>query len=262
MIVWTSGLLLGLVPSGTALAYNQTLVASISRGAPLRVLPLGDSITYGYNEPSGNSYRRDVQCLLYVGGNPVSLIGSIKNGDWDNNDSDAFIYHTIDEIQEAGTPELTRQTSKPNVILLHAGTVNFVLSKNVTNTPERLGHLIDFITEHNPDTLLVVSQLIPNQNATVNALIDWYNDEMPAVVAARARAGKRVIMTSMRGMTVELLLDGTHPSERGSRVMAQRFYEAAVEAGRRGMVVAAEGPFTDRGASSLSPSGKCSDLKD
>ncbi|KAJ6442759.1 Polyketide synthase [Purpureocillium lavendulum] len=193
-----------------------------------------DSITYGYNEPSGNSYRRDVECFLYAGGNPVSLIGSIKNGNWDNNESDAFIYHTVDEILEAGRPELTRQTSKPNIILLHAGTVNFVLTKNVTNAPERLGNLIDFITEQNPQTLLVVAQLIPNTNQTVDALIKEYNNKMPKIVAQRARAGKKVIMTSMRGVTLDLLLpDGNHPSERGSRVMAHYFYEAIVEADRQ-----------------------------
>jgi lysophospholipase L1-like esterase len=243
------------------LASPPAVVASISNGAPLRVLALGDSITYGYNDPTGNSYRRDLACLLWTGGNPVSMIGSVKNGDWDNNESDSFIYHTVDDILHAGTPELTRDAEKPNIVTLHAGTVNFVLGKNVTDAPERLGNLVDFITNNNPSALLVVSQLIPNTKANVSAYIDWYNGEIVPVVAKRAREGKRVILTSMFGVTTKHVPDHSHPDQAGSRVMAQRFYDAIVEGSRRGLVSAAEGSFKDQGALSVSPSGGCNELE-
>ncbi|RYP54699.1 hypothetical protein DL769_010304 [Monosporascus sp. CRB-8-3] len=263
--LWAGELLSSFVLSdgqsfGQGLISPQVQVASISQGAPLRILSLGDSITLGYNDPTGNSYRRDLECLLWAGGNPVSMIGSVKNGDWDNNDFDAWVYHTIDEIREKAEPELTRKDIKPNIILLHGGTVNFVLNKNVTVAPARLGNFIDFITDNNPTSLLVVSQLIPFHNQTVNAMIDRYNEEIPAVVAERARAGKKVILTSMDGVTVDLLPDGVHPAGPSNRIMARRWYEAIVEAGRRGLVLPAEGLFEDLGASSLPPSGKCSDI--
>jgi lysophospholipase L1-like esterase len=244
----------------------------IAGGAPLRILPLGDSITFGYNEPSGNSYRRDLQCLLSTNGNPVSLIGSIKNGDWDNNESDAFNLHTLDEILTAGTPELTLPPeAKPNIILLHAGTVNLVLGVNVTTAPDRLAHLIDFATTHNPDALLVVARVIPNANASVNALIDEYNSHIPDVVSAasahRGRhgghgqgSGKVVLAPLMRGVTLEHLPDGTHPNEEGYSIMARYWYEAIVRAGRKGLVVPAEGEFVDRGESAVPASGRCEDL--
>ncbi|EAQ84781.1 hypothetical protein CHGG_08795 [Chaetomium globosum CBS 148.51] len=239
----------------------------IAGGAPLRILPLGDSITFGYNEPSGNSYRRDLQCLLSTHGNPVSLIGSVRNGDWDNNESDAFNLHTLDEILTAGHPELTLPApSQPNIILLHAGTVNLVLGVNVTSAPGRLAHLIDFATAHNPHALLVVAQVIPNANATVNALIEEYNARIPGVVAAanRRRQGKNknkvVLAPRMRGVTLARLPDGTHPDEEGYRIMAEHWYEAIVKAGWQGLVVPAAGEFVDRGPSAVPPSGRCEDL--
>lgn len=120
------------------------------------------------------------------------MIGSVRHGDWPNSETDAFIYHTLDQILEASLPELTLAESfqpdspssssppppPPNAILLHGGTVNFVLGKNATEAPERLGHLVDAITALNPDALVVVAQLIPYGNAA-----------LPAVVAGAGAAG-------------------------------------------------------------------------
>ncbi|KAJ5212812.1 uncharacterized protein N7498_004458 [Penicillium cinerascens] len=168
---------------------NGTATVPLHQGAPLRILPLGDSITFGYDELSEKSYRRYLKCLLHSGGNPVTLIGSIQHGDWANNLNDGFNLHTIDQNLEAGTPELTRKAEGPNIILLHAGTVNFVLKLNVTNAVSRLSNLVDFITEHNPAALLVVAQLIPNANATTPSFINHYNSQVPEVVQSRAQSG-------------------------------------------------------------------------
>ncbi|KAI1196113.1 SGNH hydrolase-type esterase domain-containing protein [Nemania serpens] len=229
-------------------------VIPIAQGAPLRILSLGDSITLGYNDPTGNSYRRELQRLLWTSGNPVAMVGSVRSGDWDDNAVDAWIYHTIDDILEKSKPELTRSVKegRPNVITLHAGTVNFVLGKNVTTAPERLGHLIDVITAHNPLALLVVSQLLPYfHNETVDNLVKQYNRLIPSVIATRARAGRRVVLTSMDGFMADMLPDGVHPSGIGSLLMAQHFYEAIREADKHGLLVPADEEFEDRGESSV-----------
>jgi len=180
------------------------------------------------------------------------MIGSVKTGDWDNNESDSFIYHTIDDILSAATPSLTLPADqKPNIILLHAGTVNFVLNKNEADAPERLGNLVDFITDNNPDALLIVAQLIPNTKPHVAPQIPLYNAAIAPVIAERARKGKKVILTSMAGVKEEHVPDQSHPDEAGARIMAKRFYDAIVEGGRRGFISKVEGEFVDRGASSV-----------
>lgn len=225
---------------------------------------MGDSITLGYNDPTGNSYRRDLACLLWTGGNPVSMIGSVKHGDWDNNEVGAWVYHTTDMLRERAAPELLAggaAAGRPNVVLLHAGTADLVLAPgDAAGAPARLGALVDLVARHSPDALVVVSRLAPHRNRTVGALVGAYNAALPAVVAERARAGRRVVLASMGGLTADMLPDGVHPAGLGSRVMALRLYEAVVEAGRRGMVAPAQGPFEDRGASSVPPSGRCADL--
>ena len=54
--------------AGLAAAWNVT------------VLPLGDSITYGYESTDGNGYREDLLELIQADGNTVDYIGSIQAG--------------------------------------------------------------------------------------------------------------------------------------------------------------------------------------
>jgi hypothetical protein len=91
--------------------------------------------------------------------------------------------------------------------------VNFVHGKNVTDAPERLGNLVDFIINNNSLALLVMSQLTPNTKENVSAHIDWYNEEIVPVVAKRAREGRRVILTSMYGVTTKHIPDHSHPDQ-------------------------------------------------
>ena len=235
-------------------------LAATAKKTPLRILALGDSITYGYDEPSGNSYRRAVECLLHHDGYPVEFIGSVKNGNWENNESDAFNLNTTDQILVHAKPELTRPISQPNAIFLHAGTVNFVVGVNVTNAACRLAHLIDFITEHNPTTLLAVAQLIPNANATVNSLIDQYNARIPGLVSSRVQAGRRIVLVPMDVVKADDLPDGTHPNAYGYHIMARHWHEAVVKADGDGILGPARGSFVDKGRSSLPVSGNCSVL--
>lgn len=255
---------------------HQTALATGTHGVPvaggvaLRILALGDSITWGYNDPRNNSYRRDLECLLHEGGNPVSMAGSVAHGDWPDDASDSYVYHTIDEIAAAAAPELLAPApaptscgpGRPNVVLVHAGTVDFVLggAGDAAAAPGRLRALLDAAAAANPRALLVVARLIPNQNATVDGRIARFNAALPAVVASLR--GRNVVLADVaRGFAAsgEFLSDGTHPSAAGSVLMARNWREALVEAGARGLIAPPEclESFVDRGATALGGSGRC-----
>lgn len=267
---------LALAPNGHASPAPSAI--PVARGVPLRILALGDSITWGYNDPRNASYRRDLECLLHEGGNPVSMAGSVPHGDWPDNASDAFVYHTINEIRAAAAPELTApqpssspSTSscegpgRPNVILVHAGTVDFVLGgpEDAAAAPAHLYSLLDEAAAHNPRALFVVARLIPNANTTVDGRISRFNAALPAVVSAlRENKGRNVVLADVaRGMTASdrHLSDGTHPSAEGSAIMASNWREALVHAGNRGLISPPEclGGFEDRGATALGEGGRC-----
>lgn len=61
----------------TALVLVALPVPSVA-AAPVRVMPLGDSITDGYNVPGG--YRIELEDLLVSRGQPVDFVGSLSNG--------------------------------------------------------------------------------------------------------------------------------------------------------------------------------------
>ncbi|KAK3616372.1 hypothetical protein LTR56_025995 [Elasticomyces elasticus] len=100
-------------PPGAGLETDIELVT----GLDLRILPLGDSITQGYQSSDGNGYRQDLLTLL-AGNNTVDYVGTLTSGT-DDNQEQGIDGATIAQIQAAVAPALAL---RPNVVLLHAGT--------------------------------------------------------------------------------------------------------------------------------------------
>jgi hypothetical protein len=51
----------------------------------LRVMPLGASITYGYQSPTGNGYRKYLRDTLRSYGWPVNMVGTLQYGTMNDN---------------------------------------------------------------------------------------------------------------------------------------------------------------------------------
>lgn len=56
--------------------------------ASLRVMPLGDSITWGVGSPSGNSYRGFLWNELAAEGHALDFVGSGRNGPMSDPDNE------------------------------------------------------------------------------------------------------------------------------------------------------------------------------
>jgi lysophospholipase L1-like esterase len=191
---------------------------SIAGGVTLRILPLGDSITYGFRSSDGNGYRLDLENLL--SGNPVDFIGSLTNGNMADNHNEGHSGATIAQIAGYATLSLP---DRPNIVLLHAGTndMNNAPPVDPTNAPARLGAMIDAILAACPDAAVLVAQIIPASNPTTNSLVQAYDAAIPSVVQARASAGKHVLLVDMYdALTQSDLFDGLHPNDGGYAKMA------------------------------------------
>lgn len=52
---------------------------------PLRILPLGASITWGQGSSDGNGYREHLRTLLLLRGTVVGMVGTVNSGSMINN---------------------------------------------------------------------------------------------------------------------------------------------------------------------------------
>ena len=103
----------------------------------------------------------------------------------------------------------------------------------MTNAPKRLGDLIDTIYSQLPNVLIVMAQPIPSRgNASkgddtgLSPRIKTYNDAIPAVVKARADAGKHILVVDMYTPSrpkASLLEDRWHPNLQGYVILGTQW---------------------------------------
>jgi lysophospholipase L1-like esterase len=195
--------------------------ASAQPGA-VRVMPLGDSITDGFNVPGG--YRIDLWSKIAQGGYTVDFVGSLANGPSNLGDQDHEGHSgwTISQIDENIVGWLGTYT--PNTILLHIGT-NDVYGSDPAGAPDRLATLVDNITNQSPDAELLVATIIPL--GWYDANLEALNAAIPGIVESAANQGKRVHLVDMYpALTTADLADGVHPNAGGYSKMATVWYDA------------------------------------
>jgi len=221
--------------SSHAIHVHQLHSRSIAGGVNLRVLPLGDSITYGGGSSDGNSYRLDLQNLL-TSGNNLSYIGSVRHGTMANNNNEGHPGYTIDAI---GGQAPNSMPERPNVVLLMAGTNDIVLkAADQAGAPTRLGNLIDLVVAGCPDAAILVATLTPLLDPVNEAEVVAYNAAIPGVIASRVNAGKHVMMVDMSEVPASDIhtSDGIHPDDAGYVLIAYAWYAAINKAGSNGWI--------------------------
>src|SRR5262249_13855023 len=127
---------------------GSTVLAAPARASlatrPIRVMPLGDSITYGVGSSSGSSYRADLwRRLVTQAGYNIDFVGSQRSGSLPDTDNEGHSGWRIDQI--AASVDGWLSTYQPDVVLLHIGTNDMNQNYQVDTAPQRLGALIDRI---------------------------------------------------------------------------------------------------------------------
>ena len=84
----------------------------------MRILPLGASITYGYESSDGNGYRYGLRGALVNDGNVVNMIGSLNGGTMHNNNVEGWVGFRIAEVAQKAEISLPLM---PNVVIIHVG---------------------------------------------------------------------------------------------------------------------------------------------
>ncbi|HVY37134.1 MAG TPA: SGNH/GDSL hydrolase family protein, partial [Polyangia bacterium] len=209
-------------------------------GTACVILPLGDSITYGYGSTTGGGYRVDLFSAAVAAGKSITFVGSQASGPTTvagkpfPKGNEGHSGYSIDDssktsgISGAITDDAIRN-DRPNIILLMIGTNDMHDALDVGNAPTRLGRLMDEILADAPGALLVVATIIP-ANGSQNTPTQTYNAALPALIQARAGKGKHVIgvdmYAAMKSWSTTLYKDSEHPNDAGYSIMANVWFGA------------------------------------
>jgi lysophospholipase L1-like esterase len=121
---------------------------------------------------------------------------------------------------------------EPHIVLLKIGTNDINGNIDLANAPTRLGNLIDDITSAAPDTLLVVSTIVPTRTDGTNQRVEAYNNALKDEVSTREMAGAHIVLldsytvfTANGDYKNAWLGDNLHPNDAGYEVLGQSFYD-------------------------------------
>ena len=114
------------------------------------------------------------------------------------------------------------------------GTNDVNTQLELSAAPTRLARVLDTVLDGAPNSLLVVAKLIPTRTDALNDDVRAYNTAMEGLVAARAAAGKHVVLVDMYAAFTQnpsykeaLLFDGLHPNDAGYARLAALTFPAA-----------------------------------
>ncbi len=220
------------------LACGILAAAAVAEAAPpLRILPLGDSVTMGFSMPTSNGgYRKGLYSSLTTDGFTVDYVGTQVDTpvsglpDLDHEGHGGFKIADID----SGLAGYLDAVPNPDAILLLIGTNDFSPPQSdPTNARFRLQTLLSHLVALRPSARIFVAdvpQRIDN-SASDTALQTYYNPYIPGIVDDMVAAGAHISFVALRSQltTADLSPDGLHPNQSGYNKIAAA-WTSAIEA--------------------------------
>ncbi|MEM8531649.1 MAG: sugar-binding protein [Chloroflexota bacterium] len=242
------------------------LIDENSAPAPVRILPLGDSLTEGGEPPNGfHSYRGYLYNELTTNNYNVDFVGARQRtphggGDPDHSsrggssigpDDSRYCYTPEPDLQCVENLNLTDNLeeylqSDPDIILLLIGVndmggtqtrmpgeVGFERTNDPAETDDKLEALVNSITELQPDAKILVASLLPLKGYAE----DWPMEDFLDVNAKAEELGNTSAIDSIYfvdmfnnvGLEADDYYDGIHLSQSGAQKMATVWYEALTD---------------------------------
>ena len=209
-------------------------------GTKCVIMPLGDSITEGYNSSTGGGYRLRLLHDIWAANHDATFVGnssdgpSMLDGKPFPKNNEGHSGYTIDPapaVNRSGISPLVAASLKkntPHIVTLMIGTNDIGTNNDVANAPTRLGNLIDIITSTSPNALLVVAQITPPGDNAGNGRAQTYNAAIPGLVKTRVAAGKHIIVVDMYTPLAAHpnYMNGLHPNDTGYDFMGDIWYKA------------------------------------
>ncbi|KAI1389382.1 carbohydrate esterase family 3 protein [Hypoxylon trugodes] len=213
-----------------------------SNGVPLRIMPLGASITFGHGSKDGNGYRKDLRDMIVQNGNKVNMVGNNPNGTMKDNESEGWDGYRIEQVHTKAKDSVPKY--KPNLILINAGTNDCIQDYKMSSAGNRMTDMINDLFDESPKATVILSTLIVNAREDIPERIDEYNAQLRQVASNFQEAGRSLVLVDMQGKNGptldDLISDGIHPNDEGYEKMAQVWFNGIKEADTMGYLQRAD----------------------
>ena len=204
-------------------------VAAQAQTPPIRILPMGDSITFGSGGTANlGGYRSKLYASLTTAGYNVDYIGSLttNSSGIPDQDHEGHGGWRIDQL-DTNVPAWFGSFADPDVILLHIGTNDFGQALDTPNAINRIDALILKMATLRPYAHIIVTNLMERDAARDTLIQAQFNPFIQARVDAHAAAGRRVTFLDMRSaVPLSDMPDQLHPNQVGYDKMADAWVPA------------------------------------
>src|ERR1700753_666498 len=194
---------------------------------PLRIMPLGASVTFGVGSTTGDSYRKDLLSLLTNHhAATVEYVGTQTSGDdFDQNEVEAFPGFVIAQLADKAATSVP--ALKPNLVLADLGTNNCNNGGTIPDAGQNVTDIIERIYTDSPGATVVLTTLLVNAVPAQDACRQTVNPQYEQLVTRLAADGKKIVLVDMRnppaplvGLTTKDLNGTRHPNDGGYSKMA------------------------------------------
>lgn len=207
----------------------QATVQVIPAETPLKIMPLGDSITYG-SEPA--AYRADLYQLLLNANFNINYVGSqnYNSVPWlPSPYQEGHSGYRIDQIYD-GFLTWINEIPSPDIILLLIGTNDYGQYYYTDTATNRLDQLVQLICTTRPNAKLFVANLTLRTDVTniETAIETTFNPFVPGIVANHVAMGQHVYFVDLHSALgqSDLRPDNLHPNPSGYSKMAAAWFNA------------------------------------
>lgn len=223
------------LPVVTSSVAIQSRLAEIAATGQIRLMPMGDSITQGVL--GAKSYRFELNKMIANSACSMRFVGSqaanfpptdfyLAHEGYSGHPADVFLSGTRTDNQGVVTAIAYQ---KPDVVLLHVGSVDIFEGHDVASTLAEIDQMIAAIESTKPGTIVLVANLIPWLSTAAGAdrpaLIQDLGNQIESYVA-ESNNPNLYLVDVRTGYTADFMQnDMIHPNQQGDAHIADAFFD-------------------------------------
>jgi acyl-CoA thioesterase-1 len=208
-------LALSLFAASAALSADPGSVASAQAPRSVTILVLGDSVTVGYGLPIEQSFPSVLESMLRKGGHAVQVVNAGVSGDT-----------TAEGRARLSAYFPPAAPSRPDIVIVALGANDGLQGKDPAQVEENLDAMLTRIQAEGAKILLIGARAVRGKSTEYR---DAFAAIFPRQAAKHGVTLYPLLGTGIMGKPEFIQKDGSHPNEKGARIIAGNLFPFVVE---------------------------------